>query len=276
LPTEQEREEGLDEIWTFDAVRLSRRLVLVADDDRDIAELVKLHLERSGYQVMVVGRGGEVLEMARRHKPDLIILDILLPDMDGRDVLEALKSEPGTAAIPVLILSVVEDDGLAFDLGAAGYLTKPISETELLEAVLATFARRGRVLIVEDEADTIEMMRVALRRVGYTVDVAADGYEALSLARRWHPQVILLDLRLPGMDGYETLTHLKRSPATEGIPIVVASAHVTDAEQEEKRLKALGVMSFLPKPFTVKQLVAEIDQVSEVVGTAERKTEPST
>jgi CheY-like chemotaxis protein len=264
LPTEQEQETGLEQVWTYGAARLSERLVLVADDDRDIAELVKLHLERSGYRVMTVGRGVEVLETARRHGPDLIVLDILLPDMDGRAVLEALKSEPGTADIPVLVLSVVEDDGVAFDLGAAGYLTKPISETELLQAVQAAFGRRGRVLIVEDELDTIEMMRVALRRVGYTVDVAAEGYEALSLARRWRPQAILLDLRLPGMDGYEALTHLKRSPATEGIPIVVTSAHVTNPEKEEKQLKALGVVSFLPKPFTVHELVTEIDQAIKV------------
>jgi PAS domain S-box-containing protein len=262
LPTVQQKEEGLEQIWSEATVNLQKRLVLVADDDPDIAELVKLHLEQVGYQTIVAGRGVQVLEIARREHPDLIVLDILLPDMDGRAVLETLKSEPHTSDIPVLILSIVADDGDAFDLGAAGYLTKPIDEQELLGAVRAAFARRGRILVVEDDVDTIEMMRLALRRVGYTVDIAAEGYEALSLARRWRPQAILLDLRLPGMDGYEALTHLKRSPITQDIPIIVTSAHVVDTSREDKRLKGLGVLGFLPKPFTVNQLVAEIDKVT--------------
>jgi len=262
LPTVQQKEEGLEQIWSEATVKMQKRLVLVADDDPDIAELVKLHLEQAGYQTIVAGRGVQVLEVARREHPDLIVLDILLPDMDGRAVLETLKSEPNTADIPVLILSIMADDGGAFDLGAAGYLTKPIDEQELLGAVRAAFARRGRILVVEDDVDTIEMMRLALRRVGYTVDIAAEGYEALSLARRWRPQAILLDLRLPGMDGYEALTHLKRSPITQDIPIIVTSAHVVDTAKEDKRLKGLGVVSFLSKPFTVNQLVAEIDKAA--------------
>lgn len=262
LPTAQPEEEGLEDIWSKVAEPLERRQVLVADDDPDIAELVRLHLERTGYQVLVAGRGAQVLEMARQHHPSLIVLDILLPDVDGREVLKRLKAEPATADIPVVMLTVVADDGSAFDLGAAGYLTKPIDERELLDAARLAFSRRGRILVVEDDVDTVEMMRLALRRVGYNVDIAAEGYEALSLARRWRPQAIVLDLRLPGMDGYETLTHLKRSPATQGIPIIITSGHVADSEREEQRLKSLGVVSFLPKPFTVNQLVTIIDRAT--------------
>jgi CheY-like chemotaxis protein len=114
-------------------------------------------------------------------------------------------------------------------------------------------------------------MRVALRRVGYNVDVAADGYEALALARRWHPQAIVLDLRLPGMDGYEALTHLKRNLNTQSIPIIVVSAHVADWEVESKRLEALGAMSLLPKPFTASQLVALIDRLLNKVRNAQEE-----
>ncbi len=265
LPTEQRRDVDLEQIWSQAAVRLDKHMVLVAEDDRDIAELIRLHLENAGYRVTLTGRGAEALELARRHHPDLLILDILLPDTDGRAVLEALKSGSTTADIPVLILSVVADDDTTPDLRAAGYLTKPVNERELLEAVRMALARRGRILVVEDNADMIEMVRIALQRVGYTVDVAAEGYEALSLARRWRPRVILLDLRLPGMDGYEVLTHLKRSPGTQGIPIIITSAHVADPEEEKKRLKALGVVSFLPKPFTVNQLVTVVDRVTGAV-----------
>ncbi len=276
VPTEQ-KEEALDLISPETVVTLGRRHVLVADDDPDIAELIHLQLEQVGYRVTVVGRGVKALELARRHCPDLIILDILLPDIDGRAVLEALKTEPATADIPVVMLTVVADDGTAFDLGAAGYLVKPIDSEELLKAVRAALSRRGRVLLVEDDMDTIEMMRIALRRVGYSVDIAADGYEALTLARRWRPQMIVLDLRLPGMDGYEALTHLKRSLDTQDIPIIVISAHVADWEEESKRLKAMGVVSVLPKPFTVNQLVTEIDRVVDTVQQAPEgeKVKPS-
>jgi PAS domain S-box-containing protein len=264
LPTEQ-REEEL-ELFSPEAEATSgRRHVLVADDDPDIAELINLQLMEAGYRVTMVGHGAKVLQLAREHCPDLIILDILLPDLDGRAVLEALKTEPATADIPVVMLTVVVDDGTAFDLGAAGYLNKPIDSEELLETVRTALSRRGRILVVEDDVDTIEMMRISLRRVGYNVDIAADGYEALTLARRWRPQAIVLDLRLPGMDGYEALTHLKRSLNTQNIPIIVVSAHVADWEAESKRLKAMGAVSFMPKPFTVNQLVTEIDRVVNMV-----------
>jgi CheY-like chemotaxis protein len=193
--------------------------------------------------------------------------------MDGRAVLELLKSDPATADIPVVMLTVVEDDGTATDLGAAGYLTKPIDGTELLRTVSLALARRGRILVVEDDTDTIQMMRETLRRVGYNVDIAADGYEAMSLARRWRPQAIVLDLRLPGMDGYETLSHLKRGLNTQDIPIVVTSAHVADWETEVKRLRAMGVMNFLPKPFTVNNLVSAIDQVTDLKWRAQAQNE---
>jgi CheY-like chemotaxis protein len=260
LPTAQ-RDEDLELVSPEAAIPSERRHVLVADDAPDIAELIRLQLEEEGYRITAVGRGVEVLDVARQQCPDLIVLDVLLPDMDGRAVLEALKAEPSTSDIPVVMLTVVLDDGTAFELGAAGYLNKPINGEALREAVRNALSRRGRILVVEDDVDTIEMMRIALRRVGYNVDVAADGYEALAMARRWRPQAILLDLRLPGMDGYEALTHLKRSLNTQKIPIIVASAHVADWEIESKRLKAMGVVSFLRKPFTVNRLVSEIDRV---------------
>jgi PAS domain S-box-containing protein len=258
-------QEGLERIPLETLARLPKGHVLVADDDPDIAELVKLHLEETGFRAVVVGRGVKVLEIARRQRPDLIVLDVLLPDMDGRAVLEALKSDPATADIPVIMLTVLADDGTAFELGAADFLTKPIEAEKLIEAVQTALSRRGRILVVEDDVDTIEIMRLALRRVGYSVDVAADGYEALSLARRWQPQAIVLDLRLPGMDGYETLSHLKRNQSTQRIPIVVTSGHVANSEQEIRRLKSIGVESFLPKPFTVSQLVKAIDQVTGTI-----------
>jgi DNA-binding response OmpR family regulator len=118
---------------------------------------------------------------------------------------------------------------------------------------------QGRVLIVEDDPDTVGLLEAAMRQIGFTPLVAADGYEAMTMARRHRPDLILLDLRLPGMDGFEALTHLKRDAITQTIPIIAISAHVADTERERKRLLALGAAAFLPKPFSIGDLLGEIE-----------------
>ncbi|MDY7079382.1 MAG: response regulator [Chloroflexota bacterium] len=238
------------------------RTILVVDDDPNVAKLVKMQLEGSGYRVFVLGRGGGVVAWAERKQPDLILLDLILPDvenMDGLDVLRDLKGTATTADIPVIVLSITQDDGTAWTLGAVDYLTKPVDGPDLLQSVEQALTWQGRVLIVEDDPDTVGLLSSTMRQVGFTPLVAANGYEALALARRYRPDLILLDLRLPGMDGYESLTHLKRDAVTQTIPIVAISAHVADTEQERNRLIALGAASFLPKPFSIEELLAETE-----------------
>ena len=125
--------------------------------------------------------------------------------------------------------------------------------------------RNQLVLVVEDDPDTVGLLTSTMRQIGFTPLVAANGYEALALARRFRPDLILLDLRLPGMDGYESLTHLKRDAVTQTIPIITVSAHVSNVEQERNRLIALGATSFLPKPFSVEDLLAEVEAALQPV-----------
>jgi PAS domain S-box-containing protein len=238
------------------------RAILVVDDDRDVSNLVKMQLERSGYHVFVLGRGGSVKAWAEKKQPDLILLDLILPDMgdmDGLDVLRELKGSAATADIPVIVLSITQDDGSAWQLGAVDYLTKPVDSGDLLHSVEQALTWQGRVLVVEDDPDTIGLFSSTMRKIGFTPLVAANGYEALAMARRYRPDLILLDLRLPGMDGYESLTHLKRDVVTQTIPIIAVSAHASNAEQERNRLIALGASSFLPKPFSINELLTEIE-----------------
>jgi len=238
------------------------RTILVVDDDLDISNLVKMQLERSGYRVFVLGRGGSVKAWAEKKRPDLILLDLILPDMgdlDGLDVLRELKGSATTADIPVIVLSITQDDGAAWQLGAVDYLTKPVDSGDLLYSVEQALTWQGCVLIVEDDPDTIGLFSATMRKIGFTPLVAANGYEALAMARRYRPDLILLDLRLPGMDGYESLTHLKRDVVTQTIPIIAVSAHASNAEQERNRLIALGASSFLPKPFSINELLTEIE-----------------
>jgi CheY-like chemotaxis protein len=241
------------------------RTILVVDDDRDIANLVKVQLEKSGYQIRILGSGKAVVAWTEEHQPDLIVLDLILPDADGMQVLQALKENPVTTDIPVIVSTVVPDDGSAWSAGASDYLTKPIDSKELLHRVEKALTWQGRVLIVEDDVDTIGLLSAAMRQVGFTPLSAVGGYEALVAARRYRPDLILLDIRMPGMDGYETLTHLKRDAVTQAIPIVAISAHVSDATQERNRLIALGATSFLPKPFSIEDLLDEVEAALQPV-----------
>jgi CheY-like chemotaxis protein len=222
--------------------------------------LIRLQLESNGYHVLTASRGQQAIEIIERDEVDLIVLDRLLPDMDGMALLDTLKADPATAEIPIIMLTIIEDDGDAVARGASAYLVKPVNEQLLLDQIEAVLTRQGRVLIVEDDEDTVDMLARALRRVGFTTETARDGYEALAAARRIRPDVILLDLRLPGMDGYEALSHLKRSIVTSTIPIIAISAHVTNPEVERKRLIMLGATDFLPKPLAVEQLIAMVDR----------------
>jgi signal transduction histidine kinase/DNA-binding response OmpR family regulator len=235
------------------------RTILVVDDDRDAADLVRRQLEDSGYRVPVLGSGRSVEAWAEERRPDLILLDLILPDIGGLDVLRALKENPVTADIPVVVQTIVPDDGTAWELGAVEYLTKPVGREDLLRSVEKALTWQGRALIVEDDPDTVGLLEATMRQIGFTPLVAADGYEALTMTRRYRPDLILLDLRLPGMDGYEALTHLKRDAVTQTIPIIAISAHVADTDQERKRLLALGAAAFLAKPFSIGDLLDEIE-----------------
>jgi signal transduction histidine kinase/DNA-binding response OmpR family regulator len=235
------------------------RTVLVLDDEPDIANLVKMQLGDGGYRVSVLGSGRSFVAKVKEKQPDLIILDLVLPDADGLQVLRALKEDETTADIPVIVLTIVPDDGTAWNLGAVDYLTKPVASEDLLRSVEKALTWQGRILIVDDDADTVDLLSAAVRQIGFTPLAAANGYEALAMTRRHRPDLILLDLRLPGMDGYEALTHLKRDVVTQTIPIVAISAHMADTEQERKRLIALGAASFLPKPFSIGELLDEVE-----------------
>jgi PAS domain S-box-containing protein len=263
LPLQQDTGDKMRQVPPRLMARM--RTILVVDDDRDIATLVKTQLEGQGYQVVIRGNGREAIKWAHENLPDLVLLDMILPDIEGLDVLRALKDEKSTADIPVIMMSVVPDDGTASELGAVEYLTKPVSGENLQAHVEHALTWQGHVLIVEDDRDTVGLLSATMRQIGFTPLVAADGYEALAMARRYRPELILLDLRLPGMDGYEALTHLKRDAVTQTIPIVTISAHVADTEQERKRLIALGASSFLPKPFSIGDLLDEIETALQPV-----------
>ncbi|MGQ9466805.1 MAG: GAF domain-containing protein [Anaerolineae bacterium] len=239
--------------------------VLVVEDEADIANLMRIHLEREGYAVQIAGRGEEALRLARETHPGLITLDIRLPDMDGFAVLERLKEDPQTADIPVVIVSIVPDREKGLRLGAIDYLDKPIDEERLIGLVRRVLRRQGLILVVDDDRDTLSLMREALRRHGFSVQTTGQGKRAIQIAREAHPALILLDLRLGDVDGYQVLRNLKSDPRTRDIPVVVMSGSGTDEGSKEQRALALGAVRFLTKPFAVDDFVREISALVQPV-----------
>ncbi len=254
LPTLDQKLTGR----VLEKIPANAQKILVVDDERDIVTLLRHQLEAKGYQVIVASTGAQAIEKAIQEQPSLITLDILLPDRNGFEVLRELKEHPETAQIPVIVLSVVQDETSGYRLGAVDYITKPVNEERLLKSVSRVLEQKGKVLIAEDDLDTAKMLIDLLESNHYQAFHALDGYEALSLARREQPGLILLDLRMPGMDGYEALTRLKKDPETRQIPILAMSAQAGDTSQERIRLQEMGALDFFAKPFDIDDLLAEI------------------
>jgi PAS domain S-box-containing protein len=242
--------------------------VLVVEDDRDVARLIQLHLAGNGREVLIARRGSEALELAQGERPDLITLDIMLPDADGFDVLERLKSDPFTREIPVVIVSVLPDREQGLRLGAVDYVTKPIDEERFLRTVRKVLVPRGTVLVVDDDKDNLSLMREILRTNGFGVRTTGRGQRALHLAREAQPSLILLDLRLPDLDGYTVLKSLKEDSTTWDIPVIVMTGSAVVDDTKRRRVLALGAARFMSKPFSVEDLMEELETVLWEAGRA--------
>jgi CheY-like chemotaxis protein len=207
--------------------------VLVIDDDASVRDLMSRFLGKEGFRVITAAGGEEGLRLARELRPDVVTLDVLMPGMDGWSVLAALKADAELADIPVVILTMLDDRNLGYALGAADYLTKPI-ERERLVAVLARYRPDLPVLVVDDDPDFRELARRMLEREGYTVIEAANGRAALDRIREGVPGVVLLDLMMPEMDGFDFVAAARSEPAWRSVPIVVITAKDLSAEDHDR------------------------------------------
>ncbi len=201
-------------------------------------------MKGSGYRLVHATSGTEALDLARTMRPDVITLDILMPKPDGWDVLSALKADPELADIPVVIVTMAPDRGIGLSLGAVDVLTKPVDRTRLTALIHRVARREGPVLVVEDDADTREMMRHTIAKLGLVVAEAANGRRALTwLEEHQPPAMILLDLMMPEMDGFAFLDAVAARSEWREIPVVVMTAkQLTAAERERLLLQARKVM----------------------------------
>ena len=207
--------------------------VLVIDDEAAIRDLMQRYLAKEGFRVVAAAGGEEGLRLARELRPDAITLDVMMPGLDGWAVLTALKADPSVADIPVIMLTIVDDKNLGYALGAADYLTKPIERDRLL-AVVRTHRRDHPVLVVDDDATLRQLLRRMLEPEGYTVVEAENGRVALDRLRGVAPSVVLLDLMMPEMDGFEFVAEFRRHEAWRAIPIVVITARDLSRDDRER------------------------------------------
>lgn len=243
-------------------------LIELIDDEPDINDLLKISLIKEGYNVIDAATGEEGLQLARVHRPDLIILDVRLPDINGFEVLRRLKQEFYTRTIPVMIMSILNDPNESMGNGAVDHLTKPVDFKHLkskinlyLHQSPAMHDNRPTVMVVDDEQDVRQILCERLALEGFNTLVAADGYSVFDLLKkeRSRPSLILLDVMMPGQSGWEVMAALKADPATAQIPIILVSAK--SAEEDIRRGYELGAHDYIVKPFEIKDLLLEVKNV---------------
>ncbi len=204
----------------------SEDVVLAIDDDPAARDLIRQFLAKEGFEVISAANGKEGLRLAAELHPMAITLDVMMPERDGWEVLGDLKSDPELADIPVVMLTIVDNDNLGYALGASEFLSKPIDRKRLV-AVLNRYRRHrraGTVLVVEDDEDTRLMLGRVLEREGWKHSAAEDGRAALQSLNTGAPDLILLDLLMPGMDGFEFVEELRANDQWKDIPVVVITA----------------------------------------------------
>jgi CheY-like chemotaxis protein len=219
--------------------------VLVIDDDPDSLVLMEDYLADFGCEVLQASSGRVGLEMARTHKPDLVTLDLHMPDIDGWEVLRTLKAEPEVAHIPVVIASVAANEGRGRLFGAVDLLTKPIERSDLLRVLWRQLVNQHgrRVLLVDDDTEVQTLLKNGLAVDDLDVHCVSNGEEALLFLERDTPAAVLLDLRMPVMDGFEFLDRMRESRYHKGLPVIVITVkRLTPEEEAQLEDKASAVV----------------------------------
>ena len=240
--------------------------VLVVEDDRRSADLLRVYLEDAGYAVSIARDGVEGLELAGQLHPAAVILDILLPRLNGWDLLAQLKSDPATSEIPVVIVSMTDEQGAGFALGAADFLVKPVDRTRLLSALSRWVSppREPRTLVaIDDDPVDLDLLEATLAPEGWRVIRARGGEEGVRAVRKERPAVVVLDLLMPDVDGFAVVEQLRADPLVGDVPVVVlTSKEMTSADRE----RLAGQISFLAQKgaFPQAELVGLVGRVAGV------------
>jgi CheY-like chemotaxis protein len=250
-----------------------QRVILAIDDDKLVINLYERYLQEHGYQVVALTDPKQAVERAREVMPFAITLDIMMPERSGWQVLEALKGDPITHDIPVIICSIVEDQAKGFSLGAADYVSKPILEEDLVRALsrLNGDGSIRNVLVVDDDEDDLRLVQKILENAPpapgapadqgrYQVRLAHGGPEGLAAIQANPPQAVILDLFMPELDGFTLLETMRSDPALKEIPVIIFTAGDL-TEDQQKRLAEFSQAMIHKSVFKEEELLTSIERV---------------
>ncbi len=246
VPVEEDLVEASNEPESLDGIQKGET-ILVVDDEEVARDLLRRNLEKEGYKVVTASGGAEGLEIARGIHPALITLDVMMPEMDGWSVLQTLKKDAELQDIPVVMISMIGDQGMGRVLGAVDHLSKPVNRKKL-QMLIRRYANKGNVLIVEDDPDSREVTAKAFIKEGWSVVEAVNGAEGLTQFNEGRFDLIILDIMMPVMDGFEFIKELRLSEEGRSVSVVVLTAK--DLSQEERDLLSGSVEEIFVKDQT--------------------------
>jgi signal transduction histidine kinase/DNA-binding response OmpR family regulator len=229
------------------AAQAVRKTVLVIENESGVVQLYRRYLEPKGYSIVELSDGARAVPIARELRPYAILLDVNMPQPDGWQVMAQLKSDPVTRPLPVILCTITEDRGRGLSLGASDYLVKPILEADLvssLEKLEKPERKTYNILVIEDNPEEAQLVQRILEKLsGFSIRIVSDGKTALELAQSELPQLIILDLQLPGSTGFEVLDTLRATSKTAQIPVIVlTAADLTASEMEKLSAQAQAVL----------------------------------
>ena len=215
-------------------------VALIVEDDPKAADLFQIYLTEAGYLVDIASDGAEGLHKIKQRRPEVVILDILLPQVDGWAFLSQVKKDPATQDIPVIVVSILDERGKGIALGAAEYLVKPVDKEELLEKLktrqvaVKKPTSRVKILVIDDDPKAMRLVTRVLESEGFVVLQAATSEAGLILAKAAQPDVVILDVFMPGMNGFEIIDRLEESPETQQLPIILFTVKQLTADEKER------------------------------------------
>ncbi len=244
-------------------------LVLVIEDNPQASQLIQMYLQEAGYRTELAKDGAEGIEMAKRLKPHIITLDMIMPMKDGWQVIKEIKRHPICKNIPIIIISITDEKKLGFSMGAVDYFVKPVNREELINA-LKKIPFRGldhkqhpKVLIIDDDRTASELIQIMLEAEGYEVITTMNGKDGVRLASSEEPDLIILDLIMPDISGFNVAYQLKQQPKTRNTPIIIlTSMEVDDDTREQMQGFISTIMS--KSRFTKKDLLREINSIEKM------------
>lgn len=269
VKAKEPKETNLKPQQTMPVAGKDAKTVLVVEDDRMASDLLTLYLTNAGYHVITAGDGEEAIKKAKEYQPFLITLDVMLPKKDGWDVLSELKNSPDVANIPVIIVSMIDNKDLGFSLGAVEYLMKPIDRTKLVNSVNACIPlvqnkdKPKKILLVDDDEEVVKYMSVVLEDAGFEVLKAYSGNDGINLALNSNPDLIVLDLMMPDISGFDVVERLRNHPTAKKIPIIICSAK--DITPEDKKVLNGHILTIVQKSSNTKEvLLSTIKKIEQL------------